>query len=169
MQSTQYTTNDFIKDCQLFNTIAGKDGVPTKKALLEQIELIQEELNETKRDLLAGNYTGLLDGYVDVMVTSAGLGQMLDALQMDTLGAMKATAANNLTKFVNTSDVDTCIDTLNMYADKGVGIIYEQNPRYELVVFKDINNKVRKPSNFVSNDVSSFVPLGLIIKEGDDE
>lgn len=164
-----YTINDFIKDCQLFNTIAGKDGVPTKKALLEQIELIQEELNETKRDLLAGNHTGLLDGYVDVMVTSAGLGQMLDALQMDTLGAMKATAANNLTKFLDEADVDTCIDTLSMYADKGVGIIYERNPTYGKVVFKDINNKVRKPSNFVSNDVSSFVPLGLIIKEGDDE
>lgn len=165
----KYTTNDFIKDCNLFNTIAGKDGVPTKKSLLEQIDLIQEELNETKRDLLAGNHTGLLDGYVDVMVTTAGLGQMLDALEMDTLGAMQATAANNLTKFLDEAEVDTCIDTLNMYGVKGVGIIYERNPQYGKVVFKDINNKVRKPSNFVSNDVSSFVPAGLIIKEGDDE
>lgn len=164
-----YTTNDFIKDCQLFNIIAGKDGVPTKKSLLEQIELIQEELNETKRDLLAGNHTGLLDGYVDVMVTAAGLGQMLDALQMDTIAAMKATAANNLTKFLDEADVDTCIETLEMYNSKGVGIIYERNPLYNKVVFKDINNKVRKPSNFVSNDVSSFVPISLTIEEGGDE
>lgn len=161
-----YTTNDFINDCKLFNTIAGKDGVPTKKALLEQIQLIQEELDETKRDLLAGNHTGLLDGYVDVMVTAAGLGQMLDALGMNTLAAMQATAANNLTKFVPEHHADVLIDTLSMYQDKKIAIIYERSPKHNLVVFKDMNNKVRKPSNFVSNDVSSFVPTNLNIEEG---
>lgn len=160
-----YSTNDFMNDCKLFNAIAGKDGVPTKKALLEQIELIQEELNETKRDLLAGNHTGLLDGYVDVMVTAAGLGSMLDALKMDTLKAMQATAANNLTKFVNENDTDTLITTINLYQDKGVAIIYERNAKHNQVVFKDMQNKVRKPSNFVSNDVSMFVPTNLEIKE----
>lgn len=163
-----YTTNDFIKDCNLFNTIAGKDGVPTKKNLLEQIKLIQDELEEVKQDVLSGNTAGILAEYTDVMVTAAGLGQMLDALEMDTLGAMQATAANNLTKFLDEADVDTCIETLEMYNSKGVGIIYERNPQYGKVVFKDINNKIRKPSNFVDKDASSFVPVGLIIKEGDD-
>lgn len=163
--TTGYSTNDFMNDCKLFNCIAGKDGVPTKKSLLEQIELIQEELNETKRDLLAGNHTGLLDGYVDVGVTWAGLGQMLDALKMDTLGAMQATAANNLTKFVNENNNDVLIDTLALYQGKNIPIVYERNALHNLVVFKDINNKVRKPSNFVSNDVSKYVPINLNIEE----
>jgi len=160
-----YTTNDFISDCKLFNIIAGKDGVPTKKTLLEQIELIQEELNETRHDLLSNNYTGLLDGYVDVMVTAAGLGQMLDALKMNTVGAMQATAANNLTKFVPERETEVLIDTLSLYQEKKVPIIYERSPQHNLIVFKDMNNKVRKPSNFVSNDVSSFVPTNLEIEE----
>lgn len=161
----QYTTNEFIRDCQLFNTIAGKAGIPTKKALLEQIELIQEELNETKMAIMTNDNVGLLDGYVDVGVTWSGLGQMLDALKMNTLGAMEATAANNLTKFVSEFDTDILIDTLALYQSKSVPIIYERHPDTAMVVFKDMNNKVRKPSNFVSNDVSEFVPVGLTIKE----
>ena len=160
-----YTTNDFMNDCKLFNTIAGKDGKPTKQALYEQLVLINEELQETIRDLSKNDYTGVLDGYTDMMVTVAGFGQMLDALGMKTTEALQATASNNLTKFVPEYQGDVLIDTLALYQEKNIPIIYERSPKHNLVVFKDMQNKVRKPSNFVSNDLTEFVPVNLEIKE----
>lgn len=162
---TNYNHNAFIEDCNRFNRIAGKDGVPTVQSLLQQIDLIQEELDETKRDLLAGNYTGLLDGYIDVAVTNAGLGTMLDALGMNIIAAMKETAGNNLSKFVDSYESETIQNTLDLYKAKDVWITSEYNPSESLVVFKDKENKVRKPYGFISNDLSKYIPDGLIIKE----
>jgi hypothetical protein len=148
---------EFINKCELFNTIAGKDGVPTKISLYQQLMLIREELNETIHDLEAGDMTGVLDGYTDIAVTWAGFGQMLDSLGMNTEDALIETANNNLTKFVPISSNDEVIDTINMYADKGQTLIVETYTPASLYVFKDENNKVKKPKNFVSNDVSKFV------------
>lgn len=147
----------FLRKCEAFNTIAGKAGKATKVDLKQQLDLIKEELNETIRDLEADDYVGVLDGYTDIAVTWAGLGQMLDSLKFDTKGALLATAANNLTKFVAMRDNDEVINTIDMYNKKGNAIVVETYPPKELYVFKDVNNKVKKPFSFVSNDVSTYV------------
>lgn len=160
-----YSYHNFITDCNLFNTLANKVQIPSKKDLREQLELIREELAETIRDLDAEDYVGVLDGYTDLMVTVAGLGQQLEVAGFATLEALQATAQNNLTKFVEFSDNDTIINTLDMYGDKDMLITAERNLEYNTVVFKDMHNKVRKPYGFVSNDLTEFVPVKLEIKE----
>lgn len=160
-----YDHNVFFSECHLFNTLANKVQVPTKKDLKEQLELIKEELNETIRDLEANDYVGVLDGYTDLMVTVAGLGSQLDAAGFATVEALSATSANNLTKFVEFHDDETILNTLELYADKNIPIVAERNLEHETIVFKDMQNKVRKPYGFVSNDLTEFVPVGLEIKE----
>lgn len=162
---TNYNQNAFIEDCNRFNRIAGKDGVPTVKSLLQQIALIQEELNETREAIFENDHAGLLDGFVDVGVTLAGLGQMLDSLGMNTLAAMKETAVNNLSKFIDSYESETIQNTLDMYKLKHIKITSEYNKEEELVIFKDEDSKVRKPHGFISNNLSKYVPDGLIIKE----
>lgn len=154
----------FVGKCLLFNQLAGKNGIPTKQALKEQLELIREELQETIDDLEEGNWTGVLDGYADIAVTWAGFGSQLDNLRFDTKGALLETADNNLTKFISedSKDASECLDaTLKMYKDKGETVTYEHNDTFGCFVIKDLNNKVKKPCGFVSNDVSKFVPKGF--------
>lgn len=164
-QQQVYSLKDFAGECYLFNTLANKVHYPTKKDLKEQLELIREELAETIRDLDAGDYVGVLDGYTDLMVTVQGLGQQLEVAGFATLEALQATSRNNLTKFVKFSDDDAIINTLEMYGDKNIPITAERNLEYGTIVFKDMQNKVRKPYGFVSNDLTEFVPVNLEIKE----
>lgn len=160
----EYDQNQFVKDCQLFNVLANKITIPSKQDLVNQLKLIQEELTETIDALEANDSVKVLDGYVDVGVTWAGLGQMLDILGMDTLGAMKATAENNLTKFIKETDSEAIISTLDLYASKNIDLVVERNLDHGTIVFKDMNDKVRKPAGYVSNNLSDFVPEGLEIE-----
>lgn len=151
--------DEFMLSCQKFNRLAGKDNKPTVLDLKQQLALIKEELEETIRDLDAKDWVGVLDGYTDIAVTWAGFGQMLDNLQFDTKSALLATADNNLTKFVSTQDDKEIIDTINKYKDQVITIELHDND--EFYVFKDINNKVKKPFSFVSNNLEFFVPTNL--------
>jgi hypothetical protein len=153
----QNKMQEFIIKCKLFNTIAGKDGKPSAVALHQQLMLIKEELNETIHDLETGDMVGVLDGYTDIAVTWAGFGQMLDALGMNIEDALIETADNNLTKFISIENDDEVINTIDLYADKGDIISVETYKPLKLYVFKDINNKVKKPKSFVSNDLSKFI------------
>lgn len=162
---TPYTYNNFIDECHLFNVLANKVQLPTKQDLREQLELIKEELQETIDDLNSDDYVGVLDGYTDLMVTVSGLGSMLKVAGFATLEACKATSENNLTKFVKFLDTDTILSTLDLYGNKNIMITAERNMQYDTIVFKDMQNKVRKPYGFVSNDLTEFVPVGLEIKE----
>ena len=156
-----YNYNRFITDCNLFNRIAGKDGIPTKQALIEQLELIREELQETIDDLAEDNWTGVLDGYADIGVTWAGFGNQLENLKFNTLGALEETAANNLTKFIPVTQEGVVQASLEKYQKEGVAVTVEYNEDTCFFVIKSLQNKVKKPAGFVSNDVSKFVPKGF--------
>jgi hypothetical protein len=161
-QEVQITNYElFIQSCNLFNKLADKDNKATILDLKQQLALISEELNETIRDLDAKNYVGVLDGYTDIAVTWAGLGMMLDSQGFNTKDALLDTANNNLTKFVAKDDSEEIISTIGKYSQEG--ITAELNAEYGFYAFKDINNKVKKPFSFVSNDLTKHVPTNLYI------
>lgn len=147
--------------CFKFNQAAGKLQELSKKNIEEQLALIQEELNETIADLKAGDKVGVLDGYTDLMVTVFGLGEILKSLGFKTEESLVATADNNDTKFIPGNKLSIVDQTLKMYADQGVQCKAEYNQQYDVFVIKDMNNKVRKPVGFVSNDLSIYVPEGV--------
>lgn len=156
------TIDTFVKKCFTFNDVANKlHPLMTRQDLVNQLNLIKEELQETIDDLEAGDYVGVLDGYCDVMVTTVGLGMILDQLGFNTTEALNDTADNNLTKYLSFSDNITYgWDTLVKYEGKNVTAKF--NPKYKLFYFTNDVNKIMKPVNFVSNDLSKHVPIRFL-------
>lgn len=157
---------EFKDDCYMFNDIASLDKPITKERIKNQLKLIQEELNETVEALEANDNTGLLDGYCDIMVTTIGFGQQLEQLGMNIGEACLETSKNNLSKFIweeEDSDMSFYLiqQSQRQYLNKGINVTYELNPVYGCYVLKDENNKVRKPINYVSNDVSEYTEGAL--------
>lgn len=157
----EYDMQDFQSDCYLFNKLAGKDTLVSHKDLTEQFKLIVEELKETCDGLATNNPEEVLDGTVDVMVTAIGLLQKLENLGMNVNKALYKTAVNNLSKFPTTEAV--AIETVEMYERQGIDVVAEFKSKYDVYVIKDANDKVRKPSDFVSNDLKDCIPKNLQI------
>jgi hypothetical protein len=156
-----YNFEEFCYDVNSFNEIADKHNKATLKDLTDQSNLIKEELKELiDRGIENNNPVEVLDGVIDVLVTSLGLLQQLESLGIDTMGALRATAENNLSKYPYESDV--VISTIEMYADKGIKVTSTYNENYDCYVIKNENNKVCKPFGFVSNDVSVFIPEEIL-------
>lgn len=155
----EYDIQDFQSDCYLFNKLAGKDTLVSHKDLTEQFKLIVEELKETCDGLATNNPEEVLDGTIDVMVTAIGLLQKLENLGMDVNKALYKTATNNLSKFPTTEAV--AIETVEMYERQGIDVVAEFKSKYDVYVIKDANDKVRKPSDFVSNDLKDCIPADL--------
>jgi hypothetical protein len=164
-----YDMEDFRRDCYAFNSIAGKDKGTEVSDLIKQYDLIHEEVLEICEGIIEDNPKEVLDGAMDVLVTTFGLLQKLERLGMDVQLAMVKTAGNNMSKFVRTHE--EAIDTVNHYAQQGINTFAEFNPTYGMYVIKDLNHKVRKPISFVSNDLSDCIPdeLELGFKEEDYE
>lgn len=159
---TWYNVSEFKSDCYLFNTIASNNQNITKAKIKAQLDLIQEELKETYEALESLDNTKLLDGYCDIMVTTFGLGQQLEVLGMDIDRASRATAENNLDKYIWEEEepelaLEAAKASVLALQAKGVDARYEFNSEYQCYVIKDDKNKVRKPLTFVSNDLSEFV------------
>lgn len=151
----------FIKNCYLFNAVAGKDVPKTRQDLRRQVKLIQEELNETNKAIMERNMEAALDGVVDVLVTALGLAQQLESLGCNLSGAAVATSENNLTKFLPTSTKDlsrVIAEEVAKFKEAGIEVTHRVDTERGFVVFKDANDKIRKPSFFVSNDLRDFVP-----------
>lgn len=161
----EYDMQDFQSDCYLFNKLAGKDTLVSHKDLTEQFKLIVEELKETCDGLATNNPEEVLDGTVDVMVTAIGLLQKLENLGMNVNKALYKTAVNNLSKFPTTEAV--AIETVEMYERQGIDVVAEFKSKYDVYVIKDVNDKVRKPSDFVSNDLKDCIPENLQIAFSD--
>lgn len=159
-----YEYNDFFEDCEVFNNIADKGQVNSKLDLLQQLNLIKEELQETIDAVEAEDYVATLDGYCDIMVTTAGFGQQLSNLGMNIVGALEAVAANNLTKFIPVGLEGFKLATLTQeeFQSKNIPVIIEQNNQFARYVIKDANNKIRKPLGYVSVDLTPFVPFRLL-------
>jgi hypothetical protein len=160
---THYNISDFQIDCYAFNEIAGKHNLTTLKDIEFQYNLIAEEAKEIKdKGIDKNNVKETLDGVIDVMVTALGLLQKLEYLGVDTNKAMQDTALNNLTKYP-TKEL-TAIQTAEKYEEEGIQVTVEYNFRYDLFVIKNHNDKVMKPIDFESNDLSNCIPEELLQK-----
>lgn len=163
-----YNISDFQMDCYAFNEIAGKHNLTALKDIEFQYNLIAEETKEIKdKGIDQNNVKETLDGVIDVMVTALGLLQKLEHLGVDTNRAMKDTAENNLTKYP--SKELTAIQTAQKYEEDGIPVTVEYNSNYELFVIKNWNDKVMKPIDFESNDLSNCIPTELLQKGFQDE
>lgn len=161
MQDT-YNISDFQLDCYAFNEIANKHNLTTLKDIEFQYKLIAEETKEIKeKGIDQNNVKETLDGVIDVMVTALGLLQKLEYLGVDGNKAMRDTALNNLTKYPAKELI--AIQTAQKYEEDGIPVQVEFNSEYELFVIKNWNDKVMKPIDFESNDLSSCIPADLLL------
>jgi hypothetical protein len=149
----------FKNDCYLFNKVAGKALQVTHSDLSEQFKLIVEELKETCDGLATNNPEEVLDGTIDVLVTTFGLLQKLENLGVDVNKAMFKTADNNLSKFPQSESI--AIDTVQMYESQDVTVTVEYYSEFDRFVIKDENGKVKKPVGFISNDLKDCLPEEL--------
>lgn len=146
-----------------FNTIAGNIGNQTKltlkERLLNQIKIIQSELDELKAGVETDDPLETLDGVADVVVTAFGALQMVEEVSKAREGLLEV-CANNLTKFIQVSDpnAQAIINTsVEYYKEDGVEITVELNRNFNVYVLKDQNGKIRKPSNYKSVDLVSYL------------
>lgn len=162
-----YNLESFKSDCYAFNSIAGNDKLLNREHLLNQFKLIEEEVQETKEGFQSNDVVEVLDGIIDTLVVTLGMLQKLEAMGIDVTKAMKDTAQNNLSKFVdNTHQSSTWSNiTVNKYLEEGIHVTPSYNQEYNVWVFKDTNGKIRKPQGYKANDVSGSIPEKLI-KEG---
>ena len=165
--NNDYDFNEFVEQCYAFNEIAGKASQSSLKQMLQQLALIEEEVQEIKEGLHENNVLETLDGVVDVLVVTLGMLQKLEALGVDTTKALKGTAENNLTKYP--ADIATAVASQKYLAKQGAEVTVEYNPKYDLYVLKDKNQKVRKPWNFDSNDLTECIPVQLMLDGFEDE
>ena len=162
-----YDMEDFKLDCYRFNSIAGKDKNLSPDDIKKQLDLIQEELNETYAALDALDYTAILDGYCDILVTTFGLGQQLENLGIRTSTACEDTANNNLSKFIWEGEDEFAAsklvhDSMVKLQNQGVAVLVEYSEIDKCYVLKDSNNKIRKPAHFVSNNLKQYIPKELL-------
>ena len=160
MPHKDYLFDDFKIDVYAFNEIAGKDTAATYLDLCKQFALITEELKETAEGLNTNNPVEVLDGVVDVLVTSLGLLQKLEALGFNTQKALYKTAVNNLSKYPNSEQI--AMLTAQKFEADNVNVTVTYNSNYDLFVIKDDQDKVRKPVNFVSNNLDDCVPMFVL-------
>ena len=155
----QYSFQDFASDCYLFNELAGKDTKCSFTDMYQQSMLVHEEVLEIIDGIRHNNTEEVLDGAIDVLVVTLGLLQKLEELGVDVSKAMQKTAINNFSKFP--TDQVIAVSSVDALKEKGVDCSFEYNEGYEVYVIKDANDKVRKPLDFVSNDLLDCIPSEL--------
>lgn len=155
--------NEFYESVKLFNNLAGNTDVSIK-GFKNQNKLVYEEaIKETEDALHSNDVVKLLDGVVDGLYVIMGNLQKLEMLGCNIEGAIKQVCIDNLTKFpLNEEDAQKIV---LHYNSQNINVSYTYSPEYNRYVVKDSNQKVRKPYNFVSTDLTQYVPEKLI-KEG---
>lgn len=159
----QYSFQDFASDCYLFNELAGKDTKCSFTDMYQQSMLVHEEVLEIIDGIRHNNAEEVLDGTIDVLVVTLGLLQKLENLGVDVSRAMQKTALNNFSKFP--TDRVIAVSSVDALKEQGVDCNFEYNEEYQVYVIKDTNDKVRKPLDFVSNDLLDCIPE-VLAKEG---
>jgi len=155
----QYWMNEAYRDNAIFNEMAGNDVKLTLKDLFAQEKLIAEEAKELKEALDENNPVEVLDAIIDLYVVIDGMTSKLEALGFDVSTALKQTIENNMSKF----PVDDVIveQTIDNFDSQGIKTTAELHPVFKRWAIKDQNGKIRKPINFVSNDLSNCLPEGF--------
>jgi hypothetical protein len=152
--NTIMNLNAALEGVRAFNVIAGNFDNVTVDNLKAQLKLCKEELQEAIDDLEAGNMVGTLDGAVDMFVTGAGFMLQLEKLGFGVNEALVRVNANNLSKY----------PTVRSFAEDLIpeGATATFNRAHGRWVFKDANGKVKKPTNFVSVNISDLVPPAIL-------
>lgn len=138
----------------LFNQLSGGAKELAEGAVVKQYNLIKEEFDELTAAVQAKDTTEVLDGCIDILVTTYGMLQKLEALGCNVDKALVDTANNNLSKFPTSEKGANVLATIAMYADQGIEVKSTYNKEYKRYVIRDTNGKVRKPLGYVSNDLS---------------
>lgn len=130
-----------------FNEIAGNLNNVDEYSVDNQLSYIYEELAETISAFEKQDSIELLDGAVDIFVTSVGLLQKLEAAGFNVAEAMNRVDLNNLAKFPKNTD--------SIQYD--ASYIKTFNEKYGRYVLKDSSSKVRKYANFPKVDLSDCI------------
>lgn len=174
--NTNDCLNDLFDNVQIFNYIAGNFSFYDPKTnqidkakfftqIKAQVKCVLEEAQETWDAInLENNPEGALDGVVDVLVTTYGLGQMLGLAGFNVDKACYVTADNNLTKFPTGEGAEEIVTKTLENADGDWVALEMQIDGQTVHVFKDENGKIRKPHGYVKNNLSDCVPDNF--KEG---
>lgn len=134
-----------------FNEIAGNTNSVDEYSVDNQLSYIYEELAETISAFEKQDSVELLDGAVDIFVTSVGLLQKLEAAGFKVAEAMNRVDLNNLEKFPKNTD--------NIQYD--ASYVKTFNSKYGRYVLRDGGGKVRKYTNFPKVDLKDCVPEGF--------
>lgn len=154
-----------------FNIISGAADELSEKALIEQYTYIREELKEMAETFGDNANLGawmhltlesfmlepLLDDTLDLIITAFGMLQKLENLGVNVEAAAIATALNNLSKYpVSPAVAHDTVDKLLLKDGTTATAVF--NEAENCYVIRDvITGKVKKPSNFISNDLSSYI------------
>lgn len=158
-----YDFEEFRVDCNEFNRIAGKDSKLSIKDFKDQLKLIQSELKELEEGINNNNVEEILDGFLDVFVTNAGIGQKLEKLGVDVIGAARSVADNNYSKFIDFGQLEELQDTLKKYHQEGTLVYSIGNPESNLwVVKRESDDKVMKPYSFTPVNLEKHIPKDLL-------
>lgn len=150
---------DFYESVKKFNSIAGNAGTTVKDFKTQQRNVYEECIKEVEEALNENNAVKLLDGVVDGLYVVLGQLHKLELMGCDIYGAIKQVCADNLLKFP--SDISIAQKSVVNYNSVNTNVSYTYNEEYNCYVLKDSNGKIRKPFNFVSTDLSKYVPKEL--------
>ena len=158
-----YNFEEFTEDCNGFNEIAGKSDKLSIQDFKDQLKLIQSELKEMEDGINNNNIEEILDGFLDVFVTNAGIGQKLQRLGVDIYKAARLVADNNYSKFISGNQYPTLEATLKNYIGQGVNVyaIYDIVSE-SFVVKRASDDKVMKPIDFKSVNLEEVIPKDLL-------
>lgn len=138
-----------------FNKISGQKKDTSKEGIENQIKLIEEETKELREGFKAGSTVEILDACIDILYVTYGLLQKLED-RCDVDAAMKQVHTDNFDKFFDGSEYQLAVETQNHHRSKGKNARVYLSP-YGVYAVLDENNKVLKPVDFVSTDLTKFV------------
>jgi hypothetical protein len=147
-EKQMHKMNELYELTKKFNTISGAINETSETSLIEQYTYIREEFKEmadtfgddvyydsSQLSLETRMITPLLDDCLDVLITVFGMLQKLE------------TAAH---------------ETVERKAREGVEVLANFNEEFGVYTLRNAETgKVVKPYNFISNDLSVFVPKDL--------
>lgn len=146
------------EEVKRFNRYAGQLENVSKDSIALQLDLIQEEYLETVEAFDNEDPVELLDGAVDMFVVVSGLLQKLEASGYDVATAVEKVVANNNTKFVVGSILNSTFAKQNGYTTT-----YQKFGGITVGSYRDTNGKLKKPPGFESVVLSDCAPLEFFV------
>ena len=141
-----------------FNEISGQAYDTSKGGIENQIKLIEEETKELREGFEAGSTVKILDACIDILYVTYGLLQKLEN-KCDVDAAMKQVHIDNFKKFFDVSEYQLAEETQKYQCSKGKNARVSKSV-HGIYAVLDENNKVLKPIDFVSTDLTKFVKEG---------